>query len=152
VRAFVIECAAQQKKPATIRRYLATITRAHLAAGGTDPCLDESVKLAMRATARTLGTRQKQARALSWDEIALYLTIPPEQLRDYRDRALIAIACDTMCRSEELVTLDVEHFEFQPDGSGTVLIGRSKTDQEGQGATAYVAPSTVRAYLDAGGQ
>jgi hypothetical protein len=34
------------------------------------------------------------------------------------------------------------------DGSGTVLIARSKTDQEGQGSVGYLAPRTVAA-LDA---
>ena len=63
---------------------------------------------------------------------------------DHRDRALVTVAYDTLCRSEELVSIDIEHLHFESDGSATVLIARSKTDQEGEGATAYLAPATVR--------
>jgi hypothetical protein len=35
IRAFIEHCVEICKKPATIRRYVATITRAHLAAGLT---------------------------------------------------------------------------------------------------------------------
>src|SRR5277367_2754626 len=38
IAAFVSVCQAENKKPATIRRYLATIARAHLAAGLSSPC------------------------------------------------------------------------------------------------------------------
>jgi hypothetical protein len=38
VRAYVQHCMAALKKPATIRRYLATIARAHLAAQLLSPC------------------------------------------------------------------------------------------------------------------
>jgi hypothetical protein len=42
------------------------------------------------------------------------------------------------------VALDPEDFTFLPDGTGRVLIRRSKTDQAGEGNTAYLARETVR--------
>jgi integrase len=57
-----------------------------------------------------------------------------------------------MARRAELVALDLDDFTFLPDGSGRVLIRRSKTDQAGEGNTAYLARETVRllqVWLDA---
>jgi integrase len=49
-----------------------------------------------------------------------------------------------MCRREELVSLRVEDIGEAGDGSGTVLIRRSKTDTTGEGAAAYLSPLTMR--------
>jgi hypothetical protein len=57
---------------------------------------------------------------------------------------LVAVAYDTMCRREELVSLLIEGIEPAEDGSGTVVIRRSKTDVTGEGATAYLSPLSMR--------
>jgi hypothetical protein len=49
-----------------------------------------------------------------------------------------------MARRSELVAFNVEDVEFMPNGSGTILIRRSKTDQVGEGSTAYLAGETVK--------
>jgi integrase len=144
VRAFVIECLGQGKKPATVRRYVSTIGRAHRASGLKDPTASEEVRLALKEMGRNSTARQKQARALTWAEIEVFLSIEPRNLRDIRDRALVAVAYDTMCRREELVSLVVEDIAESSDGSGSVLIRRSKTDSTGEGATAYLSPLTMR--------
>jgi len=56
------------------------------------------------------------------------------------------VGYDTMARRSELVAIDVEDFNWMDDGSGRVLIRRSKTDQAGEGSLAYLSPDTV-AYL-----
>jgi integrase len=108
VRAFVFECLGRKKKPATVRRYVSTIGRAHRASGVADPTSSEDVKLALKEMGRNSTARQKQARGLVWEEIETFLSIEPRDLRDIRDRALVAVAYDTMCRREELVSLRVE--------------------------------------------
>lgn len=70
VRAFVIECQRKARKPATIRRYVATITRAHAAAGLVSPCESEPMRLALKEMGQTVSARQRQAYALGWAEIA----------------------------------------------------------------------------------
>jgi hypothetical protein len=45
----------------------------------------------------------------------------------------VAVAYDTMCRREELVSLMVEDIAEAGDESGSVLIRRSKTDTTGEG-------------------
>jgi integrase len=148
VRDFVFECVGLRKKPATIRRYVATIGRAHRAAGVSDPTVSEDVKLALKEMSRGMAARQRQARGLVWSEIAVFLEFQPRNLRDIRDRALVAVAYDTMCRREELVSLLIEDIEAAEDGSGTVVIRRSKTDVAGEGATAYLSPLSMRLVGD----
>jgi integrase len=152
VRDFVFDCLANQKKPATIRRYVSTIGRAHRAAGVVDPTGTETVKLSLKEMGRTVPARQTQARGLVWSEIAQFLEFDVRNLRDVRDRALVAVAYDTMCRREELVNLRIEDIAEVSDGSGSVLIRRSKTDTAGEGATAYLSPLTMKLvgeWLDA---
>jgi integrase len=142
---YIRECVESQRKYATIARYLATIARAHRAAQCLNPCSDERVRLALRATGRALGKQQQQAKALGWREIEQFLALPVDVLRDHRDRAMVMVGYELLCRSEELVALDWEHLSFDDtDGSATVLIIRSKTDQEGEGRTSYLSPATVR--------
>jgi integrase len=148
VRDFVFACVSNNKKPATIRRYVSTIGRAHRASGVLDPTSSEEVKLSLKEMGRKAPARQRQARGLTWSEIELFLTVEPRGLRDIRDRALVAVAYDTMCRREELVSLLVEDIEEAGDGSGSILIRRSKTDTTGEGATAYLSPLTMRLVSD----
>ena len=122
----------------------ASIGRAHRASGVADPTASEDVRLALKEMGRNSTARQKQARGLTWEEIQVFLSIEPRNLRDIRDRALVAVAYDTMCRREELVSLKVEDLAEAADGSGSILIRRSKTDTTGEGATAYLSPLTVR--------
>jgi integrase len=104
----------------------------------------EDVKLALKEMSRGKSARQRQTRGLVWSEIAVFLEFEPRNLRDIRDRALVAVAYDTMCRREELVSLFIEDIESAADGSGTVVIQRSKTDTRGEGATAYLSPLSMR--------
>ncbi len=73
VRDFVFECLAKEKKPATIRRYVSTIGRAHRAAGVADPTITEAVKMALKEMSRSVSARQRQARGLVWKEIEIFL-------------------------------------------------------------------------------
>jgi integrase len=147
VRAFVQHCMEKVKRPATIRRYLATIARAHLAADLLSPCASEPVRLALKEMAQKAPARQRQARPLGWAEIKQFLETAGKGIRADRERALLCVAYDTMARRSELISLDVEDLTFAADGTGTALIRRSKTDQAGEGAQAYLARETVR-YLN----
>jgi len=144
IRAFIEHCVEQEKKPATTRRYVATIARAHIAAGLASPCASEPVRLALKEMGRVTTSRQRQALALGWKEIKEFIESAGEGLRADRERALLCVAYDTMARRSELVAFDVEDVEFMPNGSGTVLIRRSKTDQAGEGAKAYLSRETVK--------
>jgi integrase len=141
---FVQFCRESAKKPATVQRYLSTITLAHRVAKLMNPCDDEAVRLEIKAFTNAVGVRQRQARALGWAQIKQFLDTAGESLPATRERALICVAYDTMARRSELVAFDVDDFRFLADGTGRALIRRSKTDQVGEGNTAYLSRTTVR--------
>jgi integrase len=146
IAAFVTHCREAAKKPATVQRYLSTIALAHRVAKLMNPCDDEAVRLAIKGFTNAVGVRQRQARALGWEHIKQFLETAGESLPATRERALICVAYDTMARRSELVAFDVGDFQFLTDGTGRALIRRSKTDQVGEGNTAYLSRTTVR-YL-----
>ena len=149
-----IDAMAEIRAPATVRRYATSISHLHRAAGLANPCNDELVRLALRRMHRAKGRRGNQKLGLTRDLVDRMLAASPGTLKGLRDRALLSVAYDSLCRRSELVAADVEHVELMSDGSGTLFLPRSKTDQEGQGAYRYLAPDTMRhlsSYLEASG-
>jgi len=152
IAAFIVRCRIEGKKPATVRRYLSTIGLAHRVAKLMNPCDEEAVQLEIKGLTNAVGVRQRQARALGWAEIKRFLETAGESLPATRERALVCVAYDTMARRSELVALNVQDYRFLTDGTGRVLIRRSKTDQVGEGNTAYLSRTTVhylKLWLDA---
>ena len=141
-----------RRSAATLNRYIASLARIHRAADLPDPTKTERVKLALKGARRTIGTRQRQAAPLNANVLDKLGMVLSDSLGDLRDIALLRTARDLLARRSELVAIDLEDIEEAEDGSGTVLIKRSKTDQTGQGSTQYLAePSmkALRAYFDA---
>ena len=62
-----------------------------------------------------------------------------------RDAALFRVMSDALLRIGEAVAIDCEHITSEADGSGRLEIHRSKTDQEGKGASLYLTARTVEA-------
>jgi site-specific recombinase XerD len=56
---------------------------------------------------------------------------------------MLAVAYSAMLRRAELVALEVWDIAFDADGSGTVTVRFSKTDQEAEGHVRYLAPFAV---------
>ncbi|MBF0461635.1 MAG: tyrosine-type recombinase/integrase [Magnetococcales bacterium] len=146
-----VEAMAATSAPASIRRYLSSISTYHKAAGLPTPTATMEVRLTMKRIAKEKGTRQKQASPINRRVVDLMAEADRGTLRDMRDLAILAVAYDTLCRRSEIVALDVEDFSFAEDGTGTVLVRRSKTDQEGAGSVRFIASDTVqsvKAWLD----
>ncbi|GJG88858.1 hypothetical protein tb265_40390 [Gemmatimonadetes bacterium T265] len=155
------------RAPATLRRYVASVAALHRAAGLPDPTKAEDVRLALTAAGRAWaetraaagrGTRPRQAAGLTERAVAHILASygadGPACLIDRRDVALLLVARDLLARRSELVAVRVEDVAAADDGGATVTIRRSKTDQLGAGATAYLGPeahAALRAWLDAAG-
>ncbi|BCM87715.1 tyrosine-type recombinase/integrase [Methylobacterium indicum] len=161
-----IDAQAVVKSRATVERYRSSIAALHRAAGLPNPCTDEIVRLAIKRMNRTKGRRQQQAEPLNRTSIDRMLTVKtPERLHrrvsegeqgapliGLRNIALVAVAYDSLLRRSELVSLEIGDLERGADGSGTILVRRSKADQEGEGAIKYLAPDTmahVEAWLTA---
>src|SRR5271165_793984 len=144
IRAFIEDRTAAGKKPATIKRYVATIARVHVAAGLLSPCSSEAVRLGLKRMGRETSARQTQAHPLGWKEIKEFIGSAGEGLRADRERAMLCVAYETLARRGELVALEVRDIDLHPDGNGQALIRRGKTDADGQGRAAYLSRETVR--------
>ena len=147
--AVFIDTMALERAPATVRRYVSSISHLHRAAGLATPCNDELVRLSLRRMHRARGRGGSQKLGLTRDLVDRMLVASDRtSLKGLRDCALLPAAYDTLCRRSELVAADVEHLKISDDGSGSLYLPTSKTDQEGNSAYRYLAPDTVR-YLSA---
>jgi len=144
IRAFIEDRMRAGKKPATIKRYVATVARVHLAAGLLNPCSSEAVRLGLKQMGRESSARQDQAHPLGWKDIKEFIGSAGEGLRADRERAMLCVAYETLARRSELVALEVRDLDLHPDGTGQALIRRGKTDMDGQGRAAYLSRETVR--------
>src|SRR5271163_664300 len=144
IRAFIEDRVKGGKKPATIKRYVATIARVHVAAKLLNPCSSEAVRLGLKKMGRETSARQSQAHPLGWKEIKDFIDSAGEGLRADRERAMLCVAYETLARRGELVAIEVRDIDFHPNGTGQALIRRGKTDAEGQGRAAYLSRETVR--------
>jgi integrase len=144
VAAFVDEMGGS-KVPATVRRYVASIGALHRAADLPTPTTASAVRLALRRLGRQRGVRQQQATPLTRAFVDRLLAQCRDRLIDQRDRAVVSVAYDTLARRAELAALDTTDVQFADDGTGTILIRRSKADPEGAGAVRFLAPDTVAA-------
>src|ERR1700691_485371 len=57
IRAFIDDQVKAGKKPATVKRYAATIARVHIAAGLLNPCSSEAVRLGLKKMGRETAAR-----------------------------------------------------------------------------------------------
>ena len=134
------------RAPSTVRRYVASIAAAHRAIGRAKTARSEPVRRALQRMHRRTGRRQAQAKGLTGLTGALrqrLLDAPGERLIDVRNRALLAVAYDTLLRGSKLVSLDVSDVLEEINGTATVLLRHSKADPEGRGATVYLARDSV---------
>src|SRR5579859_7200742 len=144
IRAFIENRVKVGKKPATIKRYVATIARVHVAAKLLNPCSSEAVRLGLKKMGRETSARPVQAHPLGWKEIKEFIGSAGNGLRADRERALLCVAYETLARRGELVALEMRDIDFHPDGTGQALIRRGKTDAQGQGRVAYLSRETVK--------
>lgn len=133
---------------ATLRRRLAAIRKIHRLMHHPNPCADEEVIVALRRLIRQKRRRPNQAQGLTYDILQRMLTaIPGSGLKATRDRALVTLAYDLMCRRSELVALQVDDIKPADDDGLLILVRRSKSDPLGDGHYGYASPETAR-YLD----
>ena len=126
----------------------------HRAVGSKETAGSEPVRVALQRMHREHGRRQAQAKGLTEALRNRLLEATGDRLVDARNRALLAVAYDTLLRRAELVAVQVADIVEEIDGAATVLVRRSKADPEGEGAMAYVAPDSmalVREWLQRSG-
>ena len=64
-------------------------------------------------------------------------------VRGTKDLAITGVMRDAMLRVSEAAAITWDDLEEEKDGSGRLTITRSKTDQEGEGATLFISSQTM---------
>lgn len=152
---YIEDCEARRLKPATVGRRLASLAVVHGLLGAPNLTRGGVVRDAMRGFRRRVGAAQRQAGPLRYGEgigsepakgftLSTLLAACSGTLPGLRDAALLSLAYDTGLRVSELVRVQAEHIEPGEDGAAILTVPMSKTDQEGQGAYAWLSPDTVR--------
>ena len=138
----------EHSSAATLKRRLAAIRKIHRLLRMESPVTEEEVTIALRRALRKKRARPRQALGLTIDLRDLLIAACPKTLAGARDRAMIMLGYDTLCRRSELVGLRVEDLAPAFRGSGQILIRRSKNDQYGEGRLGYVSPETLALVQD----
>ncbi len=138
VAAFLAFDVRNGTKPTTLTRRLAAIRYAHALAGLPSPTASEAVKATLRGIKRTFRHSPARKAPATSDKVAAMVALTGDGLRDLRDRALLLLGFAGAFRRSELVALDLQDLEFCEHGLLTT-IRKSKTDQEGDGATIAIA-------------
>ena len=148
VAAFLAAEANRGGKVNTISRRLAAIRYAHKLAGHEPPTNSEVVKATLRGIRRTSGSAPGRKAPATADKILAMVAEATSDFKGLRDRAILLLGFAGAFRRSELVALNVADLEFC-DGGLRVTIRRSKTDQEGFGATIAVARGSIACPVDA---
>lgn len=122
------------RKPSTITRRLTAITHFHRKNGFDSPAAmrHKLVADALHGIRRTLGTAPTMKKPLTRNKIIRLLGVLEGPIPAARDKALLLLGFASSMRRSELAALEVKHIERHRKGI-TILVPRSKTDQEGKG-------------------
>ena len=117
----------------TLRRRVAAIARACGVAGHPLDTKHPAIRETLRGIGRKHGAPARRSAALTTAEVKKLSRACGTDLAGARDRALFLVGFAGALRRSELVALDVEHVTWTNAGM-KLLIERSKTDAEGEGA------------------
>jgi len=148
VAAFLMQCTARPIKTATVRRKISSISAIHRLSYLEDPTKHPEVNITMRKISRQLGTRFDQAFPVTRTILDKLLAACGPDLRGLRNRALLLLAYDSMCRRLEVVSLRVEDMEWLSDEGVSILLRKSKTDQHGSGKWIHLSTQATNAVED----
>lgn len=126
-------------RSASIRQTIASIATIHTLNNYSNPTTNSDVRIALKRMHRKIGRFSKQANGITKEILEEIIAVTDDSLRGYRDRALLLIAYDTMCRRSELVNIRIDNIGqqnsfFKNTSTPTLIfIEQSKTDQEANG-------------------
>jgi len=133
---FITKLTNSKRSSAGIRRAICGISTIHKLNRMDDPTKDPDVTLEMRRMHRKLGRSAKQAGSINLDILDQMLLATDDSIRGLRDKALLLVAYDTLCRRSELVSLQVKDVKITIKNGverTSILLRKSKTDQDSMG-------------------
>lgn len=132
VAGFLVHLFREGKKPATIQRHKAAISRHHRAANLQPPTDHPKLKSLSKGILRKVGKRQKQAKAFTVADFKRVIrSIDVSRPSGLRARALLLLGFAGAFRRQELSALDIEQLDFRAGELIVSLLG-SKTNQLGE--------------------
>ena len=136
-------------KRSTIDRRIASLVKWSSILEWDDPRSSHKVKARIAKIRKEVKKNSKQAEGLRIEHLKQALeALTPSIARDCQDAAMIWVAFETLCRESEMTSFDWEDIKVDPDGSGTLEIESSKTDQEGEGAIQSISTVTVALLMN----
>ena len=148
---FIIELSNDKRSSASIRRALCGISTIHKLNRFADPTKDPDVTIEMRRMHRKLGRSSSQAGSINADTLDKFLLATDDSIRGIRDRALLLVAYDTLCRRSELVSLQVKDVKTNMKNgieASSILLRKSKTDLDSTGKWLHLSPRAHLALLE----
>jgi len=142
---YITHLTASGRTSASIRRVMAGVATIHKLNRFEDPTKDPDVLLEMRRMHRKLGRYSKQALGITSDILEKIIEASEAGNRGSRDRALLLLAYDSLCRRSELVDLRIEDIQVASRNNKeqmSILIRKSKTDQHAMGKRIFVSDRT----------
>jgi site-specific recombinase XerD len=145
VAEFLMQTVSRGTKSSTIRRKVSSISAIHRLSSLEDPTKHSEVRIIQRKIYRQLGTRFDQAYPITRALLTRLLAACEDDLHGLRDRALLLVAYDSLRRRSELISLRVEDIEWIPDNGASILLRKSKTDQQGCGKWIHLTSESTQA-------
>jgi len=148
---FIVKMSNGKRSSASIRRAVAGIATIHKLNRYPDPTKDPDVVLEMRRMHRKLGRSCSQAGSINADSLDKLLSATDNFIRGIRDRALLLVAYDTLCRRSELVSLQVKDVKINIKNgveTSSILLRKSKTDQDSTGKWLHLSQRAHQALLE----
>ena len=148
---YICQLTGSSRSSASIRRAICGLSAIHKLNRFDDPTKDPDVALEMRRMHRKLGRSSHQAGSINADTLDKLLLATDDSIRGIRDRALLLVAYDTLCRRSELVSLQVKDVRINLKKSivtSSILLRKSKTDQDSTGKWLHLSQRAHQALMN----
>jgi len=148
---YICKLTVSGRSSASIRRALCGLSAIHKLNRLDDPTKDPDVALEMRRMHRNLGRSSSQAGSINADTLDKLVLATDDSIRGIRDRALLLVAYDTLCRRSELVSLQVKDVKINIKSgveTSSILLRKSKTDQDSTGKWLHLNQKAHHALME----
>ena len=155
VTKFIAHLSNGHLQSASIRIAIVAIAAIHRLNRFDDPTKDPDVALEVRRMYRKLGRASNQALGVTQPILEKLISVTDDSLRGIRDRTLLLLAYDSLCRRSELVSLRIEDVSNLGTDKGLqIRLRKSKTDPNAMGTWLHLSERTQQAiedWIDASG-